>query len=216
MKIEDWGTLDYTTAFERQKQYVCERLENARPDTLIFVEHTPVYTLGSRIGADNHLLWNADRLKAAGIDVVKTNRGGDITYHGPGQLVAYPIVDLRNHRDLHAWLRFLEDVIIAIIAPYALQGTRREGKTGIWLETRKIAAIGVAVRQWVTYHGFALNVAPEITHFGGIIPCGISQDEGTVTALSQELDHPPSMSTVKAEAERIFLEQFAYTFGNTT
>lgn len=204
LTIENWGTLPYMDALERQRQYVSERLEDKRADTLILVEHPPVYTLGARIGSEQHLIWKEAQLKQEGIEVIKTNRGGDITYHGPGQLVAYPIVDLRSQRDLHAWLRLLEDVIINVIATFGINGSRREGKTGIWIDNRKIAAIGVAVRQWITYHGFALNVNPKLEHFTGIVPCGIQNHEGTVTSILAETGNAPDMQVVKDTVIEVF------------
>lgn len=212
LHMEDWGCLAYAEAFERQRALVAERLEAKCPDTLVFVEHEPVFTLGARTGAAQHLLWNADDLRRHGVEVIETNRGGDITYHGPGQLVAYPIINLTHRRNLHAWLRFLEDVLINVLKTYALKGTRREGKTGIWIDTRKIAAIGVAVRQWVTYHGFALNVAPDLSHFSGIIPCGIQSAEGSVTSLEIELGYAPAMEEVKTRTQTAFTELFQLAY----
>lgn len=208
--VEDWGRVGYAEAFERQKRYVEERICSVRKDTLIFVEHSPVFTLGARIGGGRHLLWNEERLDAEGIEVIKTNRGGDITYHGPGQVVCYAIFDLRGKRDLHAWLRFLETIILETLAEFGLSGQRREGMTGIWIENRKIAAIGVAVRQWVSYHGFALNVSPNLKHFSGIVPCGISSDQGTVTSMEKELDAIPSVELIRS----VVVEQVGYHFKN--
>lgn len=212
LQTENWGRLPYEEAYERQKERVQARLDGACPDTLVFVEHPPVYTLGARKGAEAHLLWQRAQCIEHGISVVKTNRGGDITYHGPGQLVAYPIVDLRPTCDLHAWLRFLEEVIIAALSTYNLCASRREQLTGIWIEQRKIAAIGVAVRHWITYHGFALNVAPDLEHFSGIIPCGIQSEEGTVTSIQAELGEAPSMKAVTETTEHYFREAHAEYF----
>ncbi len=192
----DWGRTAYVDAYARQRALVAQRKAEAIPDTLVLTEHDPVYTMGVRPGADKHLVWNAQTLEAAGVELVKTNRGGDITYHGPGQLVGYPIVSLREQRDLHAYLRLLESVLIDTVAAFGLQATRRPRLTGIWIGTRKLAAIGVAVSSWVTYHGFALNVDPDLHHFSGIIPCGIT--DGTVTSLAAELGPSPKMNAVKA------------------
>ena len=193
----DWGRTRYLAAWERQRELVDRRIAGEIGDTLVFTEHEPVFTIGLRSGAEAHLVWTADRLAREGVDVIKTNRGGDITYHGPGQLVGYPIVSLAGRRDLHAYLRFLEQVLINAIGCLGLAASRRDGKTGIWLGRRKIAAIGVAVRRWVTYHGFALNVNPALTHFQGIVPCGISAEDGEVTSLRAELRHPVDMTEVK-------------------
>lgn len=194
----DWGRTRYRDAWQRQDELVASRLEGLAPDKLVFTEHEPVYTLGMRRGAEQNLVWTPPQLTAQGIEVVPTNRGGDITYHGPGQIVGYPIVSLDARRDLHAYLRFLEQVLIDTIAPYGLAGARREGKTGIWLGTRKVAAIGVAVKRWIAHHGFALNVTTNLGHFGGIVPCGIT--DGTVTSLAAELGpRCPSLDQVRAD-----------------
>ncbi|MCB1124712.1 MAG: lipoyl(octanoyl) transferase LipB, partial [Verrucomicrobiae bacterium] len=138
VSVEDWGKTDYAEAFAKQRQYVRERIENQRPDTLIFTEHLPVYTMGVRRGAENHLIWDEPTLTEKGIAVHKSNRGGDITYHGPGQLTSYLIMDLNKLKDLHAFLRLMEDWLISIVADFGLTADRREGKTGIWIEKRKI------------------------------------------------------------------------------
>lgn len=207
--VVDWGRTGYRDAWDRQQAWVARRIAGDVADTLIFTEHHPVFTVGLRSGADAHLVWNDDRLRREGVELVKTNRGGDITYHGPGQLVGYPIVSLAAQKDLHAYLRFLEDVLIAAVAPFGLEATRREGKTGIWIGTRKIAAIGVAVRRWVTYHGFALNVDPNLAHFGGIVPCGIAATDGTVTSLRAELGRPVELEAVQREVTRAFTAHWA-------
>ncbi len=194
----DWGRTRYREAWQRQDDLVAARLAGAQPDTLVFTEHEPVFTMGMRRGAEQNLVWAPPQLAAQGIEVVATNRGGDITYHGPGQIVGYPIVSLEPRRDLHAYLRFLEEVLIATVAKHGLVAARREGKTGIWLGTRKIAAIGVAVKRWVAHHGFALNVTTNLAHFGGIVPCGIT--DGTVTSLAAELGpRCPPLAQVRAD-----------------
>lgn len=195
--IVDWGCTSYETALRKQGELVAQRISGEIGDTLVFTEHEPVFTLGVRAGSDAHLIWDADRLSKEGVEVVKTNRGGDITYHGPGQIVGYPIVSLASRKDLHAYLRFLEDVLINSVAHFGLTATRREGKTGIWIGQRKIAAIGVAVKRWVAYHGFAINVNTRLAHFSGIIPCGIDAAEGSVTSLQAELRKPLDLAEVK-------------------
>ncbi|MCC5024795.1 MAG: lipoyl(octanoyl) transferase LipB [Candidatus Synoicihabitans palmerolidicus] len=197
LQIIDWARTTYPVAIERQRAMVADRMAGMIPDTLVFTEHDPVYTVGLRTGAAANVLWDPLQLAAQGITVAETNRGGDITYHGPGQIVGYPIVDLSAVKDLHAYLRFLEEVMIRAVASFGLVANRREGLTGIWIGSRKIAAIGVAVRRWVAYHGFALNVSPDLNHFAGIVPCGIASSEGTVTSLASELPNAPSLAQVR-------------------
>ncbi|MFA5262655.1 MAG: lipoyl(octanoyl) transferase LipB [Opitutaceae bacterium] len=204
----DWGRTAYTEAWHRQEEWVAQRIEASRGDTLVFTEHNPVFTIGLRSGSDQHLVWGAEQLTKEGIEVVKTNRGGDITYHGPGQIVGYPIVSIDSRRDLHAYLRFLEQVLIDSVGSLGLAAARRPGKTGIWLGNKKIAAIGVAVRRWVAYHGFALNASTDLRHFTGIIPCGIDAADGTVASLSSELRHSVDPEEVKAILSKEFWELF--------
>ena len=205
----DWGRTKYQAALERQKALVGLRRTGEAPDTLVFTEHAPVFTIGMRKGAEQHLIWNEAQLKAKGVQVIRSNRGGDITYHGPGQIVGYPIISLQARRDLHAYLRDLEEVVIRTLATFGLQTARRDGQTGIWLDARKICAIGVAVRSWVTYHGFALNVNPDMGHFAGIVPCGIT--DGTVTSMQAELGGTIDLDDVQA---RLAVE-FKNVFRNT-
>jgi len=209
-KTIDWGRTRYADALARQLVLVAQRCEDLIPDTLVLNEHEPVYTIGVRPGADQHLVWTEAMLRQQGIEVMRTNRGGDITYHGPGQIVGYPIVSLRARRDLHAYLRDLEEVLIRCVAQFGIEAARREGKTGIWIGTRKIAAIGVAVKHWVSYHGFALNVDPELSHFSGIVPCGIT--DGTVTSMRAELGRPITPDEVKPVLIRAFADVFQSPF----
>ncbi len=195
--VVDWGRTRYADALAAQARLVEKRLAGEIGDTLVFTEHEPVFTVGLRSGAERHLVWDEARRAAEGIDLVTTNRGGDITYHGPGQLVGYPIVSLEPRKDLHAYLRFLEQVLINAVGSLGLAASRREGKTGIWLGTRKLAALGVAVRRWTACHGFALNVDPDLRHFAGIVPCGIAATDGTVTSLAAELGRDIDLVEVK-------------------
>ena len=200
-KIIDWGFKNYSDALDDQITLVeAKKSAPSSPDLLIFSEHNPVYTIGSRTGAASHLLWNEDTLRDKGIQVHKTNRGGDITYHGPGQLIIYPIIHL-NNRDLADYLRKLEIVMIRVLESFAIEAGTREGKTGIWIEDRKICAIGIAVKSWITYHGLALNINPNLEHFQGIIPCGIT--DGSVTSLQNEIAAIPEKSLIK---ERFVVE----------
>jgi lipoate-protein ligase B len=212
IEVIDWGRTRYAEAFEKQKARVELRKQGACADAIIFTEHDPVFTMGLRRGADQHLIWDEATLANQGIEVHKSNRGGDITYHGPGQIVGYPIISLRLRKDLHAYLRNLEEVVIRALTHFDLRADRRAGMTGIWLETRKICAIGVAVKSWVTYHGFALNVDPDLNHFNGIVPCGIT--DGTVTSLTRELDHQVSLLDAKAALAVEFNRVFANTPSN--
>ncbi|SFH88630.1 lipoyl(octanoyl) transferase LipB [Halpernia frigidisoli] len=202
LKFEDLGLMDYQTAFDFQenlmKSVIDQKLKNRdRTDDLfdetsnylLFVEHPHVYTLG-KSGDEHNMLANSEKLKEIDATFVKTNRGGDITYHGFGQLVGYPIIDLDNFKsDIHLYMRNLEEVIIRTIAEYGLKGERSEGETGVWLDVgkpyaRKICALGVKTSKWVTMHGFALNVNTNLAYFDYIIACGI-KDKG-VTSLKAE------------------------------
>lgn len=208
LHLVDWGRTSYDDACSRQAELVARRIAGGIGDTLVFTEHDPVYTIGLRSGAEQHLIWDEARRKREGIEVARTNRGGDITYHGPGQIVGYPIVSLNNRRDLHAYLRLLEQVMINTVGSLGLVAARREGLTGIWLGERKVAAIGVAVRRWVAYHGFALNVNAQLAHFEGIVPCGIAARQGTVTSLEAQLGASLDLAEVKSllgtEFQRLF------------
>lgn len=206
--VLDWGLTRYEDAWRRQDALVAQRLAGDVGDTLVLTEHEPVFTIGLRAGAEKHLVWDDAQLGREGIAVVKTNRGGDITYHGPGQVVGYPIVSLATRKDLHAYLRFLEQVLINAIGSLGLAATRRPGLTGIWLGPRKVAALGVAVKRWVAYHGFALNVNAHLPHFAGIVPCGIDAREGTVTSLQAELGRALDLAEVKAVIAQEFWTQW--------
>lgn len=204
--VEDWGRTRYAEALERQLRSLAERRRGERPDTLALTEHDPVYTFGKRRGAADHLVADESFLRRHGIEVVETNRGGDITYHGPGQVTGYLFVDLSASRDLHRLLRRVEDLVIAVVSSYGLDCGRREGLTGVWLGTRKVAAIGMAARHWISFHGFALNVATDLSHFGGIVPCGIT--DGSVTSLSAELGQPVSVDDAKTRLAEAFRHRF--------
>lgn len=206
LQIMDWGSRPYNDALADQQAYVRQVTDQAAPPALIFTEHPPVYTVGARHGAENHLIAPSAWLEQEGITVCPTNRGGDITYHGPGQIVGYLIVPLAD-RDLHAHLRRLESALIAAVAPLGITAGLRPGKTGIWVGTRKLAAIGVAVKRWVTYHGFALNVSCNLRHFQGIIACGIT--DGTTSSLQAELGQWIDPETVKASLAEQFRQTFA-------
>ncbi len=163
-------------------------------DLLILLEHPAVVTLG-RNSNDNNLVWSQAELESAGIECVASRRGGDVTLHAPGQLVGYPIVDLNHYqRDLHRFLRNLEEVLIATLADFGLKGGRVLGKTGVWIAKRKIASIGIAVQRWISYHGFALNINNDLSSFDAIVPCGLP--DVTMTSMHQELGNGPDMNEV--------------------
>lgn len=204
----DWGRTGYADAWRRQEEQVARRNAGECGDALVFTEHNPVYTMGVRKGAEANLIWDTAELARRGIEVATTNRGGDITYHGPGQIVGYPIVNIAARKDLHAYLRFLEQVLIDSVAAFGLPATRRDGMTGIWLGPRKIAAIGVAVKKWTTFHGFALNVNNDLTPFTGIIPCGITAAEGTVTSMKVVLGRELDLAEVRRVLAAEFWRQF--------
>jgi len=179
---------------------------------LLFVEHFPVYTLG-KSGHMENVLIDEDHMKEKGIDFFRTNRGGDITFHGPGQIVGYPILDLeRFYTDIGKYLRNLEEVIIQVLKTYGIQGDRSQGETGVWIEAgvkgreRKICAIGVRCSRWITMHGFAFNVNTDLGYFGNIVPCGIQDKQ--VTSLEKELGRALPMEEVKEEVRHRFEEVF--------
>ena len=184
----------------------------ATSNYLLFVEHPPVYTLG-KSGHMENVLIDEVHMKEKGIDFFQTNRGGDITFHGPGQIVGYPILDLeRFYTDIGKYLRNLEEVIILVLKTYGIQGDRSQGETGVWIESgvkgreRKICAIGVRCSRWITMHGFAFNVNTDLDYFGNIVPCGIQDKQ--VTSLEKELGRTLPMEEVKEEVRRRFEEVF--------
>ncbi len=207
------GRLDYVTAWREQQDLAERRRAGAIPDTLLLLEHPPTITLG-RSAKPEHILQSVEALEREGFAVVATDRGGDVTYHGPGQLVGYPILDLNAwpHRpDLHAYLRDLESVLIRALAHFGVAGDRFRAHTGVWTGTatpapEKIAAIGVKASRWITQHGFALNVAPDLSHFERIIPCGI-HDYG-VTSLARVLNRPVALAEVAPIVANAFGEIF--------
>ena len=182
---------------------------------LLFVEHPPVYTLG-KSGHMENVLIGEDEMRSGGVEFFRTNRGGDITYHGPGQLVGYPILDLEKfYTDIGKYLRNLEEAVILLLADYGIRGDRSPGETGVWIEPgvtgkeRKICAIGVRCSRWVTMHGFALNVNTDLGYFGNIIPCGIQHKQ--VSSLERELGRPVDPSEVKERLKRHFGTVFGVT-----
>lgn len=209
LSIIDLGLQPYRPVWELQQDLQRKRIEQQIPDTLIFVEHNPVYTIGKN-GTDLHVIASNDFLKIHGIEVVQVDRGGDVTYHGPGQLVGYPIFDLHQHKQSISWyMRNLEEVFIQVLKKYKLQGERSEGYTGVWINDEKITALGVRISHWVTMHGFAFNVNTNLSHFGGIIPCGIFQYG--VTSLQKVINHPVNMEEVKQFVIHAFQKVFNFS-----
>lgn len=212
------GRVGYTEGLSLQAALVEERRAATIGDTLLLLEHPPVITLGVKTRqGPNHIIASEEELAREGVAVHETGRGGDVTYHGPGQLVGYPILDLRPDRcDVHRYVRDLEAVLIHALQEFGIAGTRVQGLSGVWVgeagKERKIAAIGVRISRWITSHGFALNVATDLRHFRLIVPCGIA-DRG-VTSIEQELGRSVPMADVGASVERAFIAEFG-TSGTT-
>ncbi len=233
IQLQDLGNKDYQETWDYQeqlfKQIVDIKIQNRKfnsqpmpagsqvptPNFLLFVEHPHVYTLG-KSGDMSNLLLSEKQLEAKGATFYKINRGGDITYHGPGQIVGYPILDLENFfTDIHKYLRFLEEVIILTLAEYNIIGTRSEGETGVWLDlgtpfVRKICAMGVRASRWVTMHGFALNVNANLGYFDNIIPCGIKGK--AVTSMHVELGEKVNEVELKQKIVKHFSTLFDANF----
>jgi lipoate-protein ligase B len=182
----DLGTRAYTEVLALQRAVARARISGAiDQDVLILVEHPPVVTLG-RSSKANHLLASPALLAARGVELFEVERGGDVTFHGPGQLVGYPIFDLKRHKqDLHWYLRQVEEALIRGVAPFGIAGERNVGYTGVWTQGRKLASIGVHARDWVTWHGFALNVTTDLSYFDLMVPCGIA--EVRMTSIAREI-----------------------------
>jgi lipoyl(octanoyl) transferase len=222
VSFRDLGLIDYKKCWDFQEELFSEilavkslnRKEKKTVNTknhLIFCEHPHVYTLG-KSGDENNLLVNEDYLKSRGATFHKINRGGDITYHGPGQIVGYPILDLDNFfSDIHKYLRFLEEAVILTLKEYGLETERSPGETGVWFDVgttkaRKICALGVKSSRWVTMHGFAFNVNSDLSYFKNIIPCGIS--DKSVTSLQKELGKKVDMNEVRNKLKAHLIELF--------
>ena len=198
------GRRKYDEVWEKQKELVDQRRFEAVPDTLILVEHDPVYTLGKNSNED-HLLQSRDKH----VPVYQIERGGDVTFHGPGQLVGYPILDLHHHRLSVSWyMRTLEELLIQTLGQSGIDSQRREGLTGVWVREEKIAALGVRLSRWISMHGFALNVNTDLKFFDGIIPCGIFEYD--VTSMSQILGKEVSLVEVEETLITVFRLLFSF------
>lgn len=205
MRVIDLGLMPWQECTDYQKQLQSEVIDGAE-DTLIFVEHPPVLTLGASFHAEN-LLFSRAQYEAMGIEVVPTDRGGDVTFHGPRQLVIYPVFDVSRHgRDLHKWLRDLEETMILTCRSFNLKGYRFPPNTGVWVDGQKVAAIGIKIRRWVSMHGIALNCDNDLNPFQTIVPCGI-RTHG-VTSLSRELDRVVTIEEAKPAVQNAFRTTF--------
>jgi lipoyl(octanoyl) transferase len=201
------GRVNYSDGLALQEQAVEQLKEGENDEQLLLLEHNHVFTLGRAANATN-ILASPESLAAHGVEVHETGRGGDVTYHGPGQLVGYPIINLKPDRqDVHRYVRDIEEVLIGTIADYGITGTRIAGLTGVWVGNQKIAAIGVRIARWITSHGFALNVNPDLNFFRMIVPCGIT-DKG-VTSIAQQIGREPELNEVARVAAKYFAEVFS-------
>lgn len=203
-EFRDLGRTGYGVAFDLQRQLAARRKAGEIPDQLLFVEHPHVITLG-RNAHESNVLASAAVLERAGVEVAQTDRGGDVTYHGPGQLVGYPILDLKDwKRDVVAYVRTVEEALIGALADLGVAGERADGMTGVWVDGKKVAAIGVHLSRWVTSHGFALNIDTDLRYFQYIVPCGLTRP---VTSL-QELGCRAGSASVKAAVKASFARCF--------
>ena len=202
LQIQDLGNSSYKRTWEIQKELQLQRIENNIDDTLLLVEHEPVYTFGKNAD-ENHLLQNYPE----NVKLFYTERGGDITFHGPGQIVGYPIMDLHNYKMSISWyMRSLEEVIIRSLDKFGISADRKDSLTGVWVEDEKIAALGVRISRWVTMHGFALNVNTDLAYYDSIIPCGIF-DYG-ITSMKHILGEKQNISKIKSTLSAVFLDVF--------
>jgi len=213
LTVDRLGTVAYLPTWELQDELAEQRRSRRIGDRLLLVEHFPVYTIG-RGGDESNLLATPERLREIGAEFHRIDRGGDITFHGPGQLVAYPIVELRDPLDLRRYVRSLEEAVIATAAAFGVEAHREDGLIGIWAEgRRKLAAIGVRVRRGVTTHGLALNVNTDLRWFAEMIPCGIADRE--VTSLARELGHPVDMAAVEDRLTDALASALGLTLGDS-
>jgi lipoyl(octanoyl) transferase len=200
------GTVDYAAAHRLQKELQAKRIADQVPDTVLLLEHPPVLTIG-RSAKEQHIIARPEALEARGISVHEVGRGGDVTYHGPGQLVAYPIIDLKpDRRDVRKYMWSLEETMIRTCADFGLSATRIKGLNGAWIEDRKVGAVGVRISRWVTMHGLALNANSDLSHFDLIVPCGL-QDKA-VTSISAELGRTIRVPDVTGPLARHFAELY--------
>jgi lipoyl(octanoyl) transferase len=203
-EFRDLGRLRWAEAFELQQQLVARRKNGEIPDQFLIVEHPHVVTVG-RNGRDENLLASPEVLSRTGIELHRTDRGGDVTYHGPGQIVGYPILDLRDwKRDVGAYVRAIEQMIIDTLADFGIEAKREAGMTGVWTRAGKIAAIGVHISRWITSHGFALNVSTDLEYFRYIVPCGLTKPVTSMAALGVEASREAVVEGIHKHFENIF------------
>jgi lipoate-protein ligase B len=203
------GVVPYQDAWELQKNIMSLRKAEKADDVLILLEHPHTYTLG-KVAKQEHLLFSEKELQERNISTFEIDRGGDITYHGPGQIVGYPIINLKNwYADSHKYLRTLEDVLIKVLQEFGIDAGRNPKYTGVWVDDRKIAAIGIKISSWITMHGFAFNVNTDLSLFNGIIPCGIKEKD--VTSLRELTGQPQDIQVIKQKILRHFMEIFDYS-----
>ncbi|UNC93406.1 lipoyl(octanoyl) transferase LipB [Candidatus Contubernalis alkaliaceticus] len=208
LQVIDWGSMEYSRGYEQQQRLVKARSQELIPDTLILVSHPPVFTIGCR-GSRKEILASEDVLKGAGISVKKVDRGGAVTYHGPGQLVVYPILDLRSQgRNLHDLIYKYEAAVISTLKCFRISAGRNPEYIGVWVSGHKICAVGIGVKHWISYHGLALNISTNLDHYNYIVPCGITHLG--ITSMEKVLNKPVQHDEVKKAFVKAFIEEFGY------
>ncbi|MEE9193113.1 MAG: lipoyl(octanoyl) transferase LipB [Thermodesulfobacteriota bacterium] len=206
--VKRLGSMDYQAALELQLDYLEKRINGEINDTLIFLQHTPTITIGRKGNKDN-LLISEKILEQKKIKYYEVNRGGDITYHGPGQLVCYPIIDLKDHtKDVHKYLRTLEQIIIDVLLEFDIEARRIEGLTGVFIKNSKIASIGVGIKRWVTFHGLSLNINTDLSYFDLIVPCGLNNNPVTSIKSWNKLQDEIDLSIVEDRLIKGFTKYF--------
>jgi lipoyl(octanoyl) transferase len=210
LEVRRLGLVPYADGLELQRRLVEDRKADRIPDTLLLLQHPHVVTIGVKKDGRSHIIATPQQLEERGVEVFETGRGGDVTYHGPGQIVGYPIIDLNpDRRDVHLYVRDLEEVMIRVCADYGVTAGRSKGFSGAWIADAKIGAIGVRISRWITSHGFAFNVTTDVDFFNLIVPCGIA-DRG-VTSLSKEVGRVVALN----EVEDRLTDHFAAVFGRS-
>jgi len=210
LDVKRLGTMDYQSALDIQLDFLIKRIDNEINDTLLFVEHTPTITIG-RNGDKSNLLISKKILQEKKIDYFEVTRGGDITFHGPGQIVCYPIISLNNHfKDIHKYLRTLEQIIIDLLLEYSIDARRIEGLTGVFVKRSKIASIGVGIKRWVTFHGLSLNINTDLSYFEFIVPCGLNNNPVTSIKSWNHLEDDIKQSDIEDLLIKGFTKHFHY------